>query len=448
MSTWPRQTRTGVARALAAAFLAGEWEHAAMVSRGAETLGRRPRWLGVVVDDARAAHPTRPADAPRALAAIIDWSLLTLDEGGRLPKPPRHVPAAHVVPEMGPARWPVPAAATPADLAALLDLHPGELAWLADRRSLERGAAPRVRNYRYRWLARPGGPPRLIERPKALLKETQRRILHGILDAIPPHEAAHGFRRGHSAVTHARRHTGRVVVLRFDLEDFFASIPAGRVYGIFHTGGYPESVAHHLTGLTTNAVPADEWAAAPPPSDPAALQAHARMGRRLAAPHLPQGAPTSPALANLCAYRLHCRLAGLGDAFAATYSRYADDLAFSGGRELNARAPALRRAVAAIVAGEGFRLNPRKSVLATRAGRQRVCGIVVNARTNAPRDDYDRLRAALHEAATRGPAAANRAGVADLRAHLLGRIGWVEALNPDRGAKLRRKLAAVDWSRE
>lgn len=446
--TWSPRTRTGVARALAAAFLAGEWERDAMASRAAEMLGRRPRWLGVVVDDAHSAYPIRPSDAPRALAAIIDWSLLTLDEGGRLPNPPRRVPAAHLVPEMGPARWPVPAAATTADLAALLDLHPGELAWLADRRGLERRAALRLRNYRYRWLARTGGPPRLIEQPKALLKETQRQILHGILDAIPPHEAAQGFRRGHSAITHARRHTGREVVLRFDLEDFFASIPAGRVYGIFRTAGYPESVAHHLTGLVTNAVPTDEWAAAPRPADPVALQAHARMGRLLAAPHLPQGAPTSPALANLCAYRLDCRLAGLADAFAATYSRYADDLTFSGGRELSSRAPVLRRAVAAIVADEGFRLNPRKSALATRAGRQRVCGIVVNARTNAPRADYDRLRAALHEAATRGPEAANRPGVPDLRAHLLGRIGWVEALNPARGAKLRRKLAAVEWSRE
>jgi hypothetical protein len=77
-----------------------------------------------------------------------------------------------------------------------------------------------------------------------------------------------------------------------------------------------------------------------------------------------------------------------------------------------------------------------------------VCGIVVNARTNVPREDYDRLRASLHEAATRGPIAANRAGVPDLRAHLLGRIGWVEALNPGRGAALRARFAAVDWSRE
>ena len=45
--------------------------------------------------------------------------------------------------------------ATPADLAAMLDLHPGELAWLADRRGLERRVRDvRLRNYRYRWLPR------------------------------------------------------------------------------------------------------------------------------------------------------------------------------------------------------------------------------------------------------------------------------------------------------
>ncbi len=377
---------------------------------------------------------------------MIERNLDRLDTRGLLPQPPRHVPTAVFAPAMGRMRWPVPVLDTPADLAGMLDLHRGELAWLADRRGLERRARDlRLRNYRYRWLARPGGPPRLIEQPKRLLKETQRRLLRGILEAIPPHDAAHGFRRGHSALTHARRHTGREVVLRFDLEDFFASIPAGRVYGVFRGAGYPEAVAADLTGLVTNTLPVAEWAAAPRAADPAVGAAHHRLGRRLAAAHLPQGAPTSPALANLCAYRLDCRLAGLADAFDATYTRYADDLVLSGGSRLHAGAAAVRAAVEAIALAEGFRVNPRKSQLMTRAGRQQVCGVVVNAHPNAARADYDRLRAALHEAALRGPAAANRAGVPDLRAHLLGRIGWVEALNPARGAKLRRQFARIDW---
>jgi hypothetical protein len=446
MTEWGRTERRRVARATAAAFLDGDWETAGMAARAAAAFGRRPRFIAVVAAEAAASYRERPADRPGELTAVIEQALHRLDDRGLLPRPPRHVPAAVFTPAMGRMRWPVPVIDTPADLAAALDLHHGELAWLADRRGLERRARDeRLRNYRYRWLPRAAAPPRLIEQPKRLLKEAQRRVLRGILDAIPAHDAAHGFRRGHSPLTHARRHTGRGVVVRFDLEDFFASIAAGRVYGIFRGAGYPEAVAADLTGLVTNALPVAEWAAAPRAADPGAAAAHHRLGRRLAAAHLPQGAPTSPALANLCAYRLDCRLAGLADAFEATYTRYADDLVLSGGSRLHAGAVAVRGAVAAIALAEGFRVNARKSQLMTRAGRQRVCGVVVNEHPNVARADYDRLRAALHEAALRGPAAANRAGVPDLRAHLLGRIGWVEALNPARGARLRRQFAAIDW---
>jgi RNA-directed DNA polymerase len=417
-----------------------------MATRAATAFRRRPRWLAGVAAEAAATYRDRPVDRPRELAAVIERALSRLDADGRLPHPPRHVPVAIFAPAMGRMRWPVPAIDTPRDLAAMLDLHPGELAWLADRRGLERRVVdPRLRNYRYRWLPRAGAPPRLIEQPKRLLKETQRRLLREILEAIPPHDACHGFRRGHSPLTHARRHAGRDVVLRFDLEDFFASIAAGRVYGVFRGAGYPEAVADDLTGLVTNTLPARDWEAAPRAADPTVIAAHHRLGRRLAAAHLPQGSPTSPALANLCAYRLDCRLAGLADAVGAAYSRYADDIVLSGGPRLHAGAARVRRAVEAIALGEGFRVNPRKSQLMTRAGRQRVCGIVVNDHANPARDDYDRLRAALHEAAVHGPAAANRTGVPDLRAHLLGRISWVEALNPARGAKLRRLFSAVDW---
>jgi hypothetical protein len=446
MNTWSRDQRASVARAVAAAVLAGDWEPSAMAERATATLGRRPRWLGGVVRVIVATYRDRPIDRPRELTATVERELLRLDGAGILPRPPRHVPVGLFTPAMGRMRWPVPGLDTPADLAAMLDLHTGELAWLGDRRGLERRATDtRLHNYRYRWLPRAGAPPRLLEQPKRLLKETQRRLLHQILDLIPPHDAAHGFRRGHSALTHARRHTGQDVVLRFDLEDFFASIAAGRVYGVFRTAGYPEEVASALTGLVTNVVPAVEWERAPRPADPSALAARHRLGRRLATAHLPQGAPTSPALANLCAHRLDCRLAGLADAEGARYSRYADDITFSGGRRLHAHAAGVRRLVDTIVRDEGFRLNPRKSQLMSRAGRQRICGIVVNDRPNPAREDYDRLRALLHDAELHGPTAANRTVVSDLRAHVLGRISWVETLNPARGAALRRRWERVEW---
>src|SRR5207253_7777935 len=118
-----------------------------------------------------------------------------------------------------------------------------------------------------------------------------------------------------------------------------------------------------------------------------------------ATPHLPQGAPTSPALANLCAFGLDRRLAALAERVGATYSRYADDLAFSGDAWLLGHAEGVRRTVAEIAREEGFRVNERESQLMSRAGRQRICGIVVNERPNLARTDFDRLKATLHDAA-------------------------------------------------
>jgi hypothetical protein len=418
--------------ALARAFLAGDWIESELVDRGSGVLGRRRRVEGVVRDVLELYHRP-PLDRPGELAQVID--VFVRRRRLRVREPAQWFAFE---PNMGRMRWPVPPLATVADLAAFLELDYGRLQWFADVRGLERSvAAERLRNYRYAWFSRPGSSVRLIERPKHDLKETQRRILREILDHVPAHDAAHGFRRGRSVVTHARAHVGRRVVMRFDLESFFASVDGGRIYGIFRTMGYPESVAHALAALCVNVVPRHEWANAPVPSDPAGLDAHRRLGRRLAAPHLPQGAPTSPALASLAALGLDRRAAGLAATVGATYTRYADDLALSGDERLLAAAPAIRAAVATIAREEGFRINGRKSQLMTSAGRQRICGVVVNAHPNVARADYDRLKAILHNAA--------RSGTDADRAHLLGRIAWVEAVNPARGARLRERFARIEW---
>jgi hypothetical protein len=341
-----------------------------------------------------------------------------------------------------PHDWPIaPIPSTP-ELAAVLELSDGQLAWLADVRSLERTVtAERLRNYRYAAVPRRSGLPRVIEAPKLRLKEVQRWILREILDHVPVHEAAHGFVRGRSVIDHAGRHAGQNVVLRLDLSDFFASVSAGRVFGIFRTLGYADPVAHALTGLTTNVVPQHVWSVVHRAAGSAPVPAKFRLGRALATPHLPQGAPTSPALANLAAFRLDRRLGGLAASQGLRYSRYADDLTFSGAR-LRGRGAGMEAIVATIIRHEGFALNRDKTVLRTRAARQSVCGIVVNAAPNVTRAEYDRLKAILHNAARHGPASQ---GTAADRAHLEGRIAWVASLNPARGEKLRRRLEQIDW---
>lgn len=231
-------------------------------------------------------------------------------------------------------------------------------------------------------------------------------------------------------------------MLRLDLEDFFAAVTARRVYGIFREAGYPEPVAYVLTALSTNVVPHRVWASAPRPRDPALLHGHHRLGRRLATPHLPQGSPVSPALANLAAFRLDVRLHRLAEKLGATYGRYADDLVFSG----DLRAPALVRLVERITREEGFALRIDKTTTARRHASQRVAGLVVNVSAGVSRAERKLLEAILTNTIRHGHESQNRAGVPDFRAHLAGRIAWIGASAPDRAAKLRALFDRIAWS--
>ena len=236
-------------------------------------------------------------------------------------------------------------------------------------------------------------------------------------------------------------------MLRLDLEAFFASVTVSRVYGIWRTAGYPETVAHCLAGLVTSVLPLSTWRAVPTPADDGMLDAHWRLGRRLAAPHLPQGAPTSPAMANLAAFRLDVRLTALARSWGGRYTRYADDLAFSGERGWGTGTSRLIDAVGAIVADEGFRLNARKTGVMPRAGRQTLGGLVVNDRPKVARHQVDLLRAILHNCHRHGPSTQNHDDVPAFEEHLRGRIAWVAQHDPVRGRRLQDVHDAIDWSR-
>jgi RNA-directed DNA polymerase len=97
------------------------------------------------------------------------------------------------------------------------------------------------------------------------------------------------------------------------------------------------------------------------------------------------------------------------------------------------------------VASEGLLLQPDKTRVQRAHQRQVVTGIVVNAHPNLARADFDILKAWLHNAVRYGPDSQNRAGHPDFRSHLLGRIGWVEQLNADRGRRLRESFDAITW---
>jgi RNA-directed DNA polymerase len=430
--------------ALARAFVAGEPSIAEVVGRAAAMLGRQYRWLWPLAERyvSATAGRTRPRHRDVVAFLLADpgfkrASSKPLSVSLRLTEPQQMQPVAAA------AGWDVPVIESAGALAEWLHVTPGELDWFADLKGLgyKRGQ-PLLHHYHYRFLPKSYRGVRLIEEPKTRLKEMQSRILSVILDRIPPHTAVHGFVKGRSIRTFAAPHVGRRVVLKMDLQDFFPSFAGVRIQALFRTTGYPEPVADLLGGICTNAVPRHAWRAIAGEISPSQLNAVRTMYAR---PHLPQGAPTSPALANLCTYRTDCRLSGLAKSAGAVYTRYADDLAFSGDDDFDRRAERFSAHVAAILHEEGLAVNHRKTRVMRRGVRQRLAGVVANERLNVARVDFDRLKAILTNCVRQGPESQNRDAHPSFRAHLEGRVGFVESINPVKGRRLRAILEAIEW---
>jgi hypothetical protein len=453
----PSEAARKVAVALARAFLAGENSPGAMRERGTRALGRSWPWLIPLTlhlhFQLAPENAWHPGQHDRIVALILAFPpfLAAFELPDELPRVRAYYPF-HVPMGMPPAALSglkLPSLATPGDLADWLGLSSSRLDWFANVGGWDEGAtSPKLEHYHARWAAKAHGGVRLIEAPKAELRAIQRRILREILDRVPAHPAARGCVRGHSAVSNGALHAGSPLLLKLDLQDFFTSIPGSRVHALFRTLGYPRETARCLTGLSTCCTPARVLRSLPQEEypSPGKQQRQRAWARRFMERHLPQGAPTSPALANLCAYRLDVRLSGAARECQARYSRYVDDLAFSCIDRNPARGRRILLMVQGIILEEGFSPNWRKTRIMPSSTSQRITGLVVNQRPNLPRQDYDALKAILTNCRRHGPASQNRLGLPDFRAHLLGRIGWFRHLHPERGARLLDLFARINWN--
>lgn len=334
-------------------------------------------------------------------------------------------------------------AALKSNITALPPLRKADdLAKLLEISREEFDDAMRAPRYRLRSIAKANGSPRILEIPPESLRVLQRRLLHRVLDQVRPHDAAHGFVRGRSVHTHAAPHVSRALVIRLDLADFFASIGGARIFLLFRALGYDVHMANRLTALCVTQQSRRALSAA---TRGASFDQIAATNERFGVNHLPQGAPTSPAIANLCAFALDRRLHAWATAFGASYTRYADDLVFSGDAAFAARYREFIITARAIIAAEGWRLNTQKTRVMRASVRQSFTGLVVNERLNVPRDAFDRLKARVHRFACNAGSEAQPDN--DEGAVLLGHIAWLAQSHPARAAKLRMKLEAVQTAR-
>ena len=432
-----------VLRTLRAILLAGPWTPLGAEERlraACSEVVQQTRWVGPLIRRLFEVYPERQTPDRKELAQLLIKDKRLRSSLQKLDPPPRFNRAAAMAIRMAPVcdrfrEWQLPSLISKLELAEWLGVTSAEVDWLTRSR---RDRPVEKEHYRYRWVPRPGRP-RLFEIPRLRLKQTQRKLTE-LFAAIPPHPAAHGFVPGHSVASCLEPHVSQEVVLRMDLRHFFPSIRRGRVMAMLRDFGYPEPVAKLIARLVTATVPQPILEEARLLCGELAFEV---LSHALGQQHLPQGAPTSPVVANLVAWKLDCRLAGLAEKVGAQYTRYADDLIFSGDRSFGRGLTKFRELVLAIAIDEGFFIRHHKTRTMRSGGRQIVAGLVMNQQLNVPREDYDQLRAILHNCARNGLASQNRDEHPDFLAHLQGRVAYMAATNPERGRKLAGMLSQL-----
>ena len=444
----PKTPQQLAALNLADTFLAGGADFESLMHGAQWVFGRQWPWMSGLCNRVMKITGEHFHDFSRAELAAIITSYKEYSDAWRAESPP-HILRYCLTPAPSHERpdWvrqlALPALRSVADVATWLNITPSELNWFAGKWRHDFPHPNPLRHYHYRWVKKQSGGLRLIETPKIRLRAMQRHILKKLLNRVLPHDAAHGFRQGRSCFTHAAAHAGKHVVMRMDIKDFFPSIPAGRVHALFAKLGYSDAVARQLAGLCTHITPGVVL-------NDRNVRQHLSYAERqpFRSAHLPQGAPTSPALANLCAFRLDLRLEALADAMGARYTRYADDLTFSGDRKFSTCIHRFHIQVAAIALEEGFVINIRKTRIMRAATRQQVTGLVVNQHPNLPRKRFDQIKAILTNCARLGPASQNHSAQPDFRAYLQGLVSYAAMVNPHRGNLLQTLYRRIVWNEE
>ncbi len=249
-------------------------------------------------------------------------------------------------------------------IALLLQIPLWELMWIAKRSNKYYSEFTLTTNH--------GRKERKIAAPSASLKRVQRLLLDRLFVYHETLPCVKGFIKGHSIADNAAVHKGKGLVISLDIKDFFPTITIARIVGLFKKLGYSRKLALMIGRLTTYKET------------------------------LPQGAPTSPMLSNMIAYRMDKVLTKIASSFQLSYTRYADDITFSGDSKSQSSIDSFIGIVKEIVAQQGFQINEEKTKVMRKGSRQTVTGLIVNKETNIRRDQYQQLRAIIHNCKTLG----------------------------------------------
>ena len=265
------------------------------------------------------------------------------------------------------------------------------------------------------YIPKKNGGKRVIEAPSDRLKSIQLWIKENILDKINVSANAKGFRKNYSILDNAKEHVNKDLVINIDLKDFFPSITYNRVYRIFSYVGYTNEVAHLLTQLCTNKKNV-----------------------------LPQGSPASPAISNIVALKLDKRLGLLAAKFNCSYTRYADDMTFSGCVGIKNMLSIIEK----IIIEEKFLVNAAKVRLQYKNQRQEVTGLIVNEKITVSQKLIKERDNAIYYCSKYGVASHMQKIGCDksfYKEHLYGIAYFINMVNKKKGEYYLSKLDEISW---
>lgn len=271
--------------------------------------------------------------------------------------------------------------------------------------------------YRDFEIVKKNGTKRPISEPLPSLKEIQLWILRSILYQIPISPVAKAYKPKAKIVENLKFHRNQPKVLTVDLENFFPSIKTKEVQNVFLDLGYSKLVAKLLAKLCTK----DD--------------------------SLPQGAPTSPYLSNLIFKSADKLIFDFCKQKKIRYTRYADDLSFSGDFDENE----LLKKVTDVIQSLNFKINTDKTKLMTPDTRQTVTGIVVNQKPQVVFHKRNALRQALYYIKKFG--LNEHKEYKEIRQenyleHLLGKINFVLQINPNDNEFKDYKVFLIDLKKK
>lgn len=158
---------------------------------------------------------------------------------------------------------------------------------------------------------------------------------------------------------------------------------------------------------------------------------------------LPQGAPTSPAVTNIICRGLDARLSRTAETLGFNYTRYADDMTFSGSGEASMNVGRVLRRIQHAVGGENFEIHPEKTRVLRRSRRQEVTGLVVNERVNVSRKMLRKFRAVLFQIERDGPAGKRWGNGDDVIASIEGFANFVAMVDSEKGKRFQDQVQAI-----